>query len=145
MRSQSALNEKVSLLRLVGRLDEAFDIANTALRQARFTGSREELANCRIRRAQVQQFLGKPDEAAAELTHCVLESETHEWAAVAAFARENRGKVYFEQGELEAALADFTAAVSLQEKAGATPALLESSLIAVAVVESYIAEGTTSR
>ena len=140
LRSLSALNEKVALLRLTGRLDEAWDIANTALRQARFTGSREELAASRIRRAQVQQFQGKLDEAAAELTHCVLESEAHEWAGVAAFARENRGKVYFEQGELERALADFTAAVFLREKAGASSEHLESSLIAVAVVESFIAE-----
>jgi len=88
----------------------------------------------------VQQFQGKLDEAAAELTHCVLESETHEWAGVAAFARENRGKVYFEQGDLEAALADFTAAVFLREKAGASSEHLESALIAVAVVESFIAE-----
>ncbi|MDJ0325017.1 hypothetical protein QMG61_14725 [Cryobacterium sp. PH31-AA6] len=140
LRSLSALNEKIALLRLTGRLDEAWDTANTALRQARFTGSREELAASRIRRAQVQQFQGKLDEAAAELTHCVLESETHEWAGVAAFARENRGKVYFEQGDLEAALADFTAAVFLREKAGASSEHLESALIAVAVVESFIAE-----
>ncbi|MBG6056962.1 tetratricopeptide (TPR) repeat protein [Cryobacterium sp. MP_M5] len=145
LRSLSALNEKVALLRLTGRLDEAWDIANTALRQARFTGSREELAASRIRRAQVQQFQGKLDEAAAELTHCVLESETHEWAGVAAFARENRGKVYFEQGDLEGALTDFTAAVFLREKAGASSEHLESSLIAVAVVESFIAEQRQAR
>ncbi|WP_241979124.1 hypothetical protein [Cryobacterium sinapicolor] len=140
LRSLSALNEKVVLLRLTNRLDEAWDMANTALRQSRFTGSREELALSRIRRAQVQQFRGKLDEAVTELTHCVLESETHEWAGVASFARESRGKVHFEQGDLDAALADFRASVTLREQAGATPALLESALVAVAVVESFIAE-----
>jgi tetratricopeptide (TPR) repeat protein len=140
LRSLSALNEKVALLRLIGRLDEAFDMANAALRQARFTGSREELAASRIRRAQVMQFQGKLDESASELTHCVLEAETHEWTAVAAFARENRGKVRFEQGDLEGALEDLTAAVFLREKAGASVEHLEGSLIAVAVVESFIAE-----
>ena len=145
LRSLSALNEKVVLLRLTGRLDEAWDMANAALRQSRFTGSREELAFSRIRRAQVQQFRGKLDEAVTELTHCVLESETHEWASVASFARESRGKVYFEQGDLDAALTDFKASVTLREQAGATPALLESALVAVAVVESFIAERRQAR
>lgn len=140
LRSLSALNEKVTLLRLLGRLDEAFEIANQALRQARFTGDRQDFVLCRIRRAQVMQFRGKLDEAAAELTQCVLESETHEWNITAALARETRGKVYYEQQDLENALTDFTAAVFLREKAGASPDEVESSLIAVAVVESFIAE-----
>lgn len=140
LRSLAALNEKVGLLRLVGRLDEAMDMANQALRQSRFTGSREDLAASRIRRAQVLQFQGKLDDAAYELTHCVLDAETHEWTSMAAFARQHRGKVYFEQGNLEGALADFTAAVFLREKSGASADQLESSLIAVAVVESFIAE-----
>jgi tetratricopeptide (TPR) repeat protein len=140
LRSLSALNEKVTLLRLVGRLDEAWDIANEAVRQARFTGSREELALCRIRRAQVQQYRGKLDEAAAELSHCIDEAETHEWDSVAGYARQHRGKVYFEQGNLESALTDFTAAVFLRNKSGAPEGQVESSLIAVAVVESFIQE-----
>lgn len=140
LRSLSALNEKVTLLRLLGRLDEAFEIANQALRQARFTGDRQDFVLCRIRRAQVMQFRGKLDEAAAELTQCVLESETHEWNITAGLARETRGKVHYELHDLENALTDFTAAVFLREKAGATPDQLESALIAVAVVESFIAE-----
>ena len=145
LRSLSALNEKVTLLRLLDRLDEAFEIANQALRQARFTGDRQDFVLCRIRRAQVMQFQGKLEEAAAELTQCVLESETHEWNLTAAFARETRGKVQFEQEELEGALTDFTAAVFLREKAGASPDELESALIAVAVVESFIGERRTDR
>ena len=145
LRSLSALNEKVTLLRLLDRLDEAFEIANQALRQARFTGDRQDFVLCRIRRAQVMQFQGKLEEAASELTQCVLESETHEWNLTAAFARETRGKVHFEQDELEGALADFTAAVFLREKAGASPEELESALIAVAVVESFIGERRPNR
>jgi len=140
LRSLSALNEKSALLRLVGRLDEAFDMANEAARQARFTGSREQLTACRIRRAQVLQAQGKLDDAAYELTHCVADAEAHDWTHVAAFARQHRGKVHFDQGNLECALADFTAAVFLREKGGAPADQLESSLIAVAVVESFIAE-----
>ncbi|WP_241990247.1 MULTISPECIES: hypothetical protein [Cryobacterium] len=140
LRSLSALNEKVTLLRLLDRLDEAFEIANQALRQARFTGDRQDFVLCRIRRAQVMQFQAKLEEAASELTQCVLESETHEWNLTAAFARETRGKVHFEQDDLDGALADFTAAVFLRDKSGASPDELESALIAVAVVESFIGE-----
>lgn len=140
MRSLSALNEKVSLLRLLGRLDEAWEIANEAWRLSRFTGDREQAVASRIRRAQVLQYQGKLDEAAAELSHCILDAETHEWTSAAADARQNRGKVLFDQGNLEAALSDFTAAVFLREKEGAAADELEASLIAVAVVESFIAE-----
>jgi tetratricopeptide (TPR) repeat protein len=140
LRSLSALNEKVALLRLLGRLDEAMEIANTAVRQARFTGDRQELASSRIRRAQVLQFQGKLDEAASELGHCINEAEAHEWNGVAASARENRGKVHFDQGKFEDAMADLSAAVFLREKDGASADELESSLIAVAVVESFLEE-----
>ncbi|KGJ82323.1 hypothetical protein GY21_00690 [Cryobacterium roopkundense] len=140
MRSLSALNEKVSLLRLLGRLDEAWEIANEAWRLSRFTGDREQAVASRIRRAQVLQYQGKLDEAAAELNHCILDAETHEWTSAAANARQNRGKVLFDQGNLEAALADFTAAVFLREKDGATADELEGCLIAVAVVESFISD-----
>lgn len=140
LRSLSALNEKVALLRLVGRLDEAWLIASEAVRQARFTGDREQAAASRIRRAQVQQFQGKLDEAIVELTHCVQECEAHEWTAIAALARENRGKTYFDQGNLDAALVDLTKALFHREEDGVTAEELESSLIAVAVVESFIAE-----
>lgn len=140
LRSLSALNEKVSLLRLVGRLDEAWETSNEAVRQARFTGNREQLLASRIRRAQVQQYQGNLDDAQAELSHCVLEAETHEWSKIAAVARQHRGRVHFEQGDLDAALADFTAVVFLLEKAGASAGQIDTSLIAVAVVESFIAE-----
>jgi len=79
------------------------------------------------------------------LTHCVLEAETHEWTGVAAYARQHRGKVYFEQGNLEASLTDLTAAVFLRERDGAAADELESSLIAVAIVESFIAERKQER
>lgn len=88
----------------------------------------------------MQQFRGKLDEAATELNHCILEAEAHDWTGVAAFGRENRGKVHFELDNLEAALADFTAAAFLREKDGARGEQLQSLLIAITVVESFIAE-----
>lgn len=140
LRSLSALNEKVALLRLTGRLDEAWVIANEALRQARFTGDREQVLAARIRRAQVLQYQGKLDEALSELTACVDNAHTNEWMRLEAFALQCRGKVHFDAHEYAAALSDFTAAVFLREKLGAGPEEVESSLVAVAVVQSFLDE-----
>ncbi|WP_223691898.1 tetratricopeptide repeat protein [Leifsonia poae] len=142
LRSLSALNEKTVLLRLLGRLDEAMEIANEAVRQARFTGEREQLLGARVRHAQVLQYSGKLDEAITELTGCVDEARAHDWTALEAFAVQNRGKTAFDAGDYENALADVTAAVFLREKLGASPGDIESSLIAVAVVQSFLDEST---
>ncbi|MFC6356829.1 hypothetical protein [Luethyella okanaganae] len=116
------------------------EVANEALRQARFTGDREQLAAARLRRAQVLQFQGKLPEAASEMTAIAEEAATHEWTRIEAFARQHRGKVHFDQGDLVAALADFKAAVFLREKHGASADQLESSLTAVLIVESILDE-----
>lgn len=138
LRSLSALNEKTVLLRLLGRLDEAIEVGNEAVRQARFTGDREQLLGARIRRAQVLQYQGKTDEAVVELTGCVDEARGREWTALEAFAIQNRGKVYFDTGDFENALSDMTAAVFLREKLGASPAEIQAALTAVAVVQSAL-------
>src|SRR5690606_37279772 len=107
LRSSAALNEKVGLLRLAGRLDEAMEVANAAVRMARFGGDREELVLARVRRAQVLQFLGKLDTALVDLSDCVTEAGSHDWPNAEAFALQNRGKVWFEMKEYEKALRDF--------------------------------------
>jgi tetratricopeptide (TPR) repeat protein len=139
LRSLSALNEKVVLLRLLGKLDDAFVIANEAVRQARFSGDREMALGARIRRAQVQQYQGKYPAALQELGLCVEEAQTHEWGALEAIATLSRGKVHFETKDFDAALVDFKAAVFLMERQGASIDQLESALVAVAVTESLLA------
>ena len=138
LRSLSALNEKTVLLRLLGRLDDAIVVGNEAVRQARFTGDREQLLGARIRRAQVLQYQGKLDEAIVELTGCVDEARGRDWSALEAFAVQNRGKCYFDQADYENALSDMTAAVFLREKLGASPAEIEGALTAVAVVQRFL-------
>lgn len=126
------------LLRLLGRLDEAIVVGNEAVRQARFTGDREQLLGARIRRAQVLQYQGKLDEAIVELTGCVDEARGRDWSALEAFAVQNRGKCYFDHADYENALSDMTAAVFLREKLGASPAEIEGALTAVAVVQRFL-------
>lgn len=137
-RNTDALNEKVGLLRLVGRIDEAWDMANDALRQARFSGDREELCLARIRRAQVQHYRGKVDSALIELTSCVDEARAHDWNPAEALALYERGKVYFDQQELKLALLDFRTAVTIRVRIGAPADDVDSSMVAIAIAESFL-------
>lgn len=138
LRSADALNQKVELLRLVGRLDEAWDMAQAALRQARFSGDREELCLARIRRAMVQRELGKHEPALVELTSCVEEARVHDWASAEAFALLERGKVHFEQKDLQAALLDFRTAVTIRVRIGASAHDVDSAMVAIAIAESFL-------
>lgn len=140
LRSLSALNEKVVLLRLVGRLDEAWEVANEAVRQARFTGDRQAQLGTRIRRAQVLHFRKKFDEAVNDLSGCADEARDRGWTSLEAAAVQNRGRAHFDRGNYAEALVDFKAAVFLREKMGASIDELESSLVAVAITESFIDE-----
>lgn len=140
LRSLSALAERTALLRLLGRLDEAFDVANEALRLTRFTGDRKDNVTARLRRAQVLQFQGKLPEAESEMSAVIEDAATHEWTRIEAFARQHRGKVHFDAGDLASALIDFKAAVFLREKHGAPADQMEASLTSVLVVESMLAE-----
>ena len=113
------------------------EVGNEAVRQARFTGDREQLIGARVRRAQVLQYQGKVDEAIVELTSCVDEARGREWTPLEAFAVQTRGKVYFDMQDYENALADMKAAVFLREKLGASPAEIDGALTAVAVVQAF--------
>ena len=138
LRSIDGLGEKVTLLRGLGRLDEAWDVANEAVRQSRFAGDREQLVRARIRRAQVQQFKGKLDEALAELNDCVEEAKSHGWSSAEAFALQHRGKVHFDQKDYAAARTDFKDALTLRVRDKAPAEQVDSSMVAIAVAESFL-------
>ncbi|NQX29672.1 hypothetical protein HQQ81_20185 [Microbacteriaceae bacterium VKM Ac-2854] len=118
LRSLAALNEKVELLRLLGRLDEAWDVANEAVRRSRFSGDRAELLSARVRRARLMQLRGTTDAALSELSLCVDEAFTHEWHAEHAFALRHRGLTLFDLGDFGAAARDFDAAAALGSRIG---------------------------
>jgi tetratricopeptide (TPR) repeat protein len=142
LRSLTALCEKAWLLKVAGQLDEALEIANEAVRLARFTGDRKELIRPRLLRAQVLQFRGAYDDAIHELNACADEAHTHEWTLYEAFSLQHRGKVYFDMKRFEEALEDFRAAAELRRQLGAPDEQIESSLIAIAVTESFLADAS---
>ncbi|GGA73068.1 hypothetical protein GCM10011490_24860 [Pseudoclavibacter endophyticus] len=142
-RSLAALTEQVVLLRMLGRLDEAFEVAQAAYRQSRFTGAREDALGARMRRAQVQHYQGKLDTALVELTGCVDEAVAHEWHEHAGFALQYRGRVKFEQADYRGALTDFEAAQDHRERQGVPPSQLEPTTFAIRVTRAVL-EGAES-
>lgn len=138
MRSLEALCERTWLLKVAGQLDDALDMANEAVRLARFTGNRKDLMRPRMLRAQVMQFRKEFDTALHELTSLADEAHVHEWQLYEAFALQHRGKVYFDQKDLKRALGDFQAAVRIRREMGASEEQIESSLVAIAVTESFL-------
>ena len=73
--------------------------------------------------------------AIQELTTCGEEAEGQGWAALAAFAYQHRGKVFYDTDDFVNARADFKRALFLRQEAGAPEDELESTLVAIEAAE----------
>ncbi|WES62942.1 tetratricopeptide repeat protein [Microbacter sp. GSS18] len=134
-RSLPALLERVWLLKVLDRLDEAIVLSDQSVRVARMAGTRKDLLRARILHASVQQWRGAYAAAVQELTMCAEEAEGQEWSGIAAFAYQHRGKAYFDTEDYDLARSDFKRALFLRQDAGATGEQLESTLLAVDAAE----------
>ena len=90
-RSLPALLERVWLLKVLGRPDDALVLSEQSVRVARMAGTRKDLMRARILHASVQQVRGAFAAAEQELTMCADEAEGQGWAGIAAFAYQHRG------------------------------------------------------
>nr|WP_197978692.1 MULTISPECIES: tetratricopeptide repeat protein [unclassified Microbacterium] len=134
-RSLHALLERVWLLKVLDRFDEALVISDQSVRVARMAGTRRDLLRARILHATILQCRGAFAAAEQELTMCADEAEGQGWASIAAFALQHRGKVHYDEGDYDAARRDFKQALFLRQNAGATDAQLESTLLAIDAAE----------
>ena len=130
-RSLPALLERVWLLKVLGRLDDALVLSEQSVRVARMAGTRKDLLRARILHATVEQQRGAFAAAEQELTTCAEEAEGQGWSAIAAFAFQHRGKVHFDTEDFTLARADFKRALFLRQEAGAGDQQLESMLLAI--------------
>lgn len=130
-RSLPALLERVWLLKVLDKLDDALTLSEQSVRVARMAGTRKDLLRARILHATVMQFRGAYAAAEQELSTCAHEAEGQGWDAIAAFAFQHRGKTHFDAGDFDAARVDFKRALFLLQNAGADDAQLESTLLAV--------------
>lgn len=130
-RSLPALLERVWLLKVLGRLEDALVISEQSVRVARMAGTRKDLLRARILHASVMHARGAYAAAEQELTMCADEAEGQGWSGIAAFAYQHRGKVAFDSGDYDAARTDFKRALFLRQDAGAADEQLESTLLAI--------------
>lgn len=134
-RSLPALLERVWLLKVLGRLDEALVLAETTVRQARMAGTRKDLLRARVLHATVLQYRGAHAAADQELAACAEEAEGQGWITVAAFAHQHQGKNAFDAGDFETARESFKRSLFLRREAGAEDRELEVALLAIDAVE----------
>ncbi|MGP3535898.1 hypothetical protein ACTU3I_13950 [Microbacterium sp. RD1] len=130
-RSLPALLERVWLLKVLDRLDEALSVSEQSVRVARMAGTRKDLLRARILHATVMQSGGSLAAAAQELTTCAEEAEGAGWAGIAAFALQHRGKVSYDGGDYDEARRDFKRALFLRQESGTPDEQLESTLLAI--------------
>ncbi|GAA3906401.1 hypothetical protein [Microbacterium invictum] len=130
-RSLQALLERVWLLKVLDKLDDALTVSEQAVRLARMAGTRKDLLRARILHASVMQFRGAYAAAIHELNMCTEEAEGKEWTALAAFAYQHRGKVHYDAENYAAARSDFKRALFLRQESGAAEDQLETTLQAI--------------
>jgi len=130
-RSLPALLERVWLLKVLGKLEDALVVSEQTVRLARMAGTRKDLLRARVLHATVQQFRSAYAAAIHELNMCAEEADGQGWTALAAFAYQHRGKVHYDAGTFDAARADFKKALFLRQESGASEDQLESTLLAI--------------
>lgn len=134
-RSLAALLERVWLLKVLGRLEDALVVSEQSVRLARMGGTRKDLLRARILHASVQNQRGAFTAARHELTTCAAEAEGQGWSALAAFAYQHRGKVSYDAAEYTEARSDFKKALFLRQDAGAPEDQLASTMQAIEATE----------
>jgi tetratricopeptide (TPR) repeat protein len=134
-RSLPALLERVWLLKVLGRLDDALALADETVRQARMAGTRKDVLRARVLHATVLQYRGAHAAAEQELATCADEAEGQRWLSIAAFAHQHHGKNAYEAGDYETARESFKRSLFLRREAGAQDSELETALLAIEAVE----------
>ena len=134
-RSLPVLLERVWLLKMLERLDEALDLADETVRQARMAGTRKDLLRARVLHGSVLQNRGAHAAAAQELATCINEAEGQGWAGIAAFAYQHHGRNAYESGDFETARESFKQSLFLRRELGAAESELEQTLRAIEAAE----------
>ncbi|AMG83722.1 MULTISPECIES: hypothetical protein [Microbacterium] len=134
-RSLPALLERVWLLKVLGRLDDALALADEAVRQARMAGTRKDVLRARVLHATILQYRGAYAAAEQELATCAAEAEGQRWLSTAAFAYQHHGKNAYDAEDYETARESFKQSLFLRRESGAEDRELETVLLAIEAVE----------
>lgn len=134
-RSLPALLERVWLLKVLDRLDEALKLSDESVRLARMAGTRKDVLRSRVLHASVLHYRGAHAAAEQELATCAAEAEGQGWAGIAAFAHQHHGRNAYAAGDFAQARESFKRALFLRREAGAPDDELETALLAIEAAE----------
>ena len=134
-RSLPSLLERVWLLKVLDRLDEALKLSDESVRVARMAGTRKDVLRSRVLHASVLQYRGAYAAAEQELATCAAEAEGQGWAGIAAFAHQHHGRNAYAAGDFTQARESFKRALFLRREAGAPDDELETALLAIEAAE----------
>lgn len=134
-RSLPALLERVWLLKVLGRLDEALALSDESVRVARMAGTRKDVLRSRVLHATILQYRGAHAAADQELATCGAEAEGQGWVGIAAFAYQHQGRNAYEAGDFDQAKEIFKQSLFLRREAGASDTELESVLLSIEAAE----------
>ncbi|MEW2461679.1 hypothetical protein AB0872_13415 [Microbacterium sp. NPDC047426] len=136
-RSLPALLERVWLLKVLDRLDEALVLAEETVRQARMAGTRRDVLRARVLHATILQYRGAHAAAEQELATCASEAEGQRWLSIATFAYQHHGKNAYEAGDFDTARESFKQSLFLRRESGADDSELETVLLAIEAAERH--------
>jgi len=130
-RSTAALAEKIGLLRVTGRPEEAHTVATEALMQARLAGDRAPLCRVKVARAQLLRDEGKHEQAIHELSDSIVEASSSGWFGIVADARRQRALVRIALGEYDSAREDLSEALAVLVRDNASPREIDVTMYLV--------------
>jgi len=130
--------QRVSLLRLLGRLDEAEAEASAALAQARRDGSPRDELGALIRLAHVVQWQRRWEEADRLFAEAIERAERLGDDLYTAFALQHAGRNHIDQGRLDKAIESFENALALRVAVDAPEDQLSSTREALQVARARL-------
>ena len=147
--------ERIGWLRMIGRLEEAEDLAWSCLHRCGFAS--QDLADgtalpypavaAALRLAHVLHWQGRFDRAHALFESSLVSIQNKDCSSTAekrvastfeAFALQHQGKLYFDEGRFEQALDCFRRSLSIRQSINASDDQLASSRLAITAAESRL-------
>jgi tetratricopeptide (TPR) repeat protein len=136
----TARGERVGLLRMLGRLDEAAREGEAALALARQEGTARQRVTALLRLAHVRQWRREWESADELFAEALRQAQELADPLMVAFAHQHSGRNHVDQGRHAEAVESFRAALALREAHDAPTDQLESTRGALRAAEARLAE-----
>lgn len=138
----AARGERVVLLRMLGRLDEAEREGRAAYEAARHEGTERQQVAALLRLAHVLQYRREWTAADQAFDEAMERARALGEPLMIAFAHQHAGRNHVDQGRYAEAVAAFQVALALREENGAPADQLESTRGALRATEKRLARRT---